>query len=139
MSDMMNGLPGAEPSWTITAWPVSERRTSCPAAGHDDGAGLARGVGEKDDRVLGPGAGGAVSAGAEAHPEKTAKESRHAARMPGIAKGRRHRSLVTHARRHCGTGSPTWTAKRVPRMPMVAVGVSNRADSGESFPIRPDR
>jgi hypothetical protein len=48
----------------------------------------------------------------------------------------------TMARRidlYCDTGSPAFTAKWVPRMPMVAVGVSKRAFSGASFPMRPER
>ena len=40
---------------------------------------------------------------------------------------------------YCDTGSPAFTAKWVPRMPMVAVGVSKRAFSGASFPMRPER
>lgn len=40
---------------------------------------------------------------------------------------------------YCETGSPAFTTKWVPRMPMVAVGVSKRALSGASFPMRPER
>ena len=40
---------------------------------------------------------------------------------------------------YCVTGSPALTAKWVPRMPMVAVGVSKRAFSGASFPMSPER
>ena len=50
-----------------------------------------------------------------------------------------HRPAVRLPRLHCGAGSKTFTAKWVPRIPMEAVGVSKRTDSGDSFPMRPER
>jgi len=48
-------------------------------------------------------------------------------------------TIVRRVDLYCDTGSPAFTAKWVPRMPMVAVGVSKRAFSGASFPMRPER
>jgi len=50
-----------------------------------------------------------------------------------------HRPIGRLPRLHCGARSPAFTAKWVPRTPMEAVGVSKRTDSGDSFPMIPER
>jgi hypothetical protein len=137
LSCMMNGRPGGDPSSTTTAWRVSERRTSLPepvtmmAPVFPDASGRRMIVSR--DR-----GGEAGFTGGDAHPEENAKTRKHARRMPGMRRTAPGLAWST-MRRHHGTGSPTWTAKRVPRMPIEATGVSKRADSGESLPIMPDR
>jgi len=135
LSSMTNGLPGGEPSRTTTAWFVSESRTSCPPPETTMEPVFPEASGRST--IVSCVRGGAFG-GEEAQPARTTADSRTPASMPGAprAGGIDPRSLI---RRHREAASPTWTAKRVPRIPMVAVGVSKRADSGESFPISPDR
>src|SRR4030067_179539 len=83
-----------------------------------------------------PDGGGAF--GVVAHAAVSRRMAMQTARLRGIPRGQgAGLRLLIHL--HCEAGSPVFTAKWVPRTPIEAVGVSNRSDSGASFPMRPER